>query len=94
MILFLQGALMVCFLVAGAFFWRFWRQTHDRLFLLFALSFWIQAFTRMALTFFSESEGRTYFYLLRLVAFGLILGAIAMKNIGTGRAARSGAIRK
>ena len=85
MILFLQGALTVCFLVAGAFFWRFWRQTHDRLFLLFALSFWIQSFTRVALTVVSESEGRVYFYLLRLLAFGLILAAIAMKNIGGSR---------
>ena len=94
MILFLQGALTVCFLVGGAFFWRFWRQTHDRLFLLFALSFWIQAFTRVALTVFSESDGRIYFYLLRLVAFGLILAAIVMKNIGTGRVSHAGEVRK
>ena len=85
MILFLQGALTVCFLVGGAFFMRFWKQTHDRLFLLFALSFWIQAFTRIALTVVSENEGRVYFYLLRLLAFGLILAAIAMKNIGGSR---------
>jgi hypothetical protein len=85
MILFLQGAITICFLVAGAFFLRFWKQTHDRLFLLFALSFWIQACTRIALTVVSESDGRVYFYLLRLLAFGLILAAIAMKNIGGSR---------
>jgi hypothetical protein len=94
MILFLQGALTVCFLVAGAFFLRFWRQTHDRLFLLFALSFLIQAFTRVALTVLSESEGRIYFYLLRLLAFGLILAAIAMKNADARGAGHAGAAKK
>jgi hypothetical protein len=84
MILFLQGALAVCFLVAGAFFFRFWHETRDRLFLLFALSFWIQGFTRIALTMFSEHDERVYLYLLRLLAYGLILAAIAMKNLGGG----------
>lgn len=86
MILFLQGALTVCFLVGGAFFLRFWRQTHDRLFLLFALSFFIQAFTRVALSFVAEHDARPFLYLLRLLAFGLILVAIVMKNMGAGRA--------
>jgi hypothetical protein len=94
MILFLQGALTVCFLVAGAFFMRFWKQTHDRLFLLFALSFWIQAFTRIALTVVSENEGRVYFYLLRLLAFGLILAAIAMKNIDGSRLRKVADVKK
>lgn len=94
MILFLQGALTVCFLIAGAFFLRFWKQTHDRLFLLFALSFWIQAFTRIALTVAAEGEGRVYFYLLRLLAFGLILAAIAMKNIGGSRLSKIADVSK
>ena len=43
---FLQGAIAMCFAIAGLFFLRFWRDTRDRLFLLFALSFWLQAMTR------------------------------------------------
>ena len=86
MILYLQGALTICFLVAGAFFWRFWRQTRDRLFLLFALSFWLQAVTRVALTLWSDHDERIYLYLLRLLAYALIVGAIFMKNIGSRQA--------
>ena len=33
---FLLGAVAMASLVAAAFFWRFWRQTHDRFFMLFA----------------------------------------------------------
>jgi hypothetical protein len=40
---FLQGAIAMCFALAGLFFFRFWRDTLDRLFLLFAASFWLQA---------------------------------------------------
>ena len=83
MILYLQGALTICFLVAGTFFWRFWRQTHDRLFLLFALSFWLQALTRIALTALQDYEERIYLYLLRLLAYALIVMAIVMKNVGS-----------
>lgn len=89
MILFMQGALTVCFMVAGAFFLRFWQQTHDRLFLFFALSFWIQAFTRIALSVVAEHDARTFLYLLRLLAFGLILIAIVMKNLDASRAGKS-----
>ena len=83
MILYLQGALTICFLVAGAFFWRFWRQTRDRLFLLFALSFWLQALTRIALTALQDYDERIYLYLLRLLAYALIVMAIVMKNVGS-----------
>lgn len=36
---FLSGAITLGFLVAGLFFLRFWRRTHDRLFLAFAIAF-------------------------------------------------------
>jgi hypothetical protein len=80
MIIFLHGAITICFLAAGLFFFRFWRDTLDRLFLLFALSFWLQALVRIALINV-ETEHRVYFYALRLLAYGLIIAAIVMKNI-------------
>lgn len=79
---FLPGAIAMGFAIAGLFFFRFWRDTLDRLFLLFALSFWLQAMTRVALSLVGGSEERTYWYLVRLLAFLLIVAAIAMKNVG------------
>jgi len=36
---FLSGAVTLGFLVAATFFLRFWRRTHDRLFIAFAAAF-------------------------------------------------------
>lgn len=78
---FLDGAIMICFWVAGLFFLRFWWQTRDRLFAYFALAFWMMAANRIVLSFLlDQSEARTYVYLVRLAAFLLILYAIFDKN--------------
>ena len=71
--------------VAALFFHRFWRATHDRFFLLFAL-----AFLALGVNWFGLSvtgipdEARTSLYLVRLVAYVLIIAAVVDKN----RAAR------
>jgi hypothetical protein len=78
---FMHGGITMLFILAGLFFFRFWRDTLDRLFLLFALSFWLQALTRMGLAFVGGQEERAYLYLLRLLAFLLIIAAISMKNV-------------
>jgi hypothetical protein len=66
---------------AGLFFLRFWRDTRDRLFLMFALAFWTLALNWLGLALVAEpEEGRTFFYLLRLCAFLLILLAVIDKN--------------
>jgi len=66
---------------AGVFFLRFWRQTRDRLFLFFALAFWILVadWTSRELVTPSD-ETRHYFFLLRLAAFVLIIAGIVDKN--------------
>jgi hypothetical protein len=46
----LTGAIAVGWLLAGLFFFRFWRHTRDRFFLWFALSFWLEAGNRIAPT--------------------------------------------
>ena len=77
----LIGAIAVGWLVAGLFFFRFWRHTRDRFFLWFALSFWIEAANRVALGLLhGASEDNALFYLFRLIAYGLILLAIWQKN--------------
>jgi hypothetical protein len=78
----LAGGIAVASLVAGLFFFRFWRHTGDRFFLCFALSFWLEAGNRVALGLLvhPDTERTPLFYLLRLVAYGLILFAIWHKN--------------
>ena len=78
---FLWGASSVAASVAGLFFLRFWRQTRDRFFLVFALAFLALSLNWVGLAATSRAdETRTYFYLLRLAAFVLIIGAIVDKN--------------
>lgn len=77
----LMGAIAVASLVAGLFFFRFWRHTRDLFFLFFALSFWIEAANRAALGLLvGANEDGVLFYSVRLVAYGLILAAIWHKN--------------
>jgi hypothetical protein len=77
----LSGAIAVASLMAALFFFRFWRQTRDRFFLYFALSFLIEAANRVALALLlGADEDDALFYSVRLVAYGLILLAIWQKN--------------
>lgn len=75
------GAAAMAAAVAGLFFLRFWRDTGDRLFLNFAIAFWLFGLTRVAVAFLpASSEHEIYFYLVRLAAFALILIAVIDKN--------------
>ena len=76
----LMGAIVVASFIAGLFFFRFWRSTRDSFFLFFALSFWIEAGNRIALGVLVASELEPVFYMLRVVAYGLIVVAIVHKN--------------
>jgi hypothetical protein len=77
----LMGAIAAGWLVAGLFFFRFWRQTRDRFFLWFALSFWLEAIDRITLGLMAPaSEDNPAIYGLRVVSYGLILLAIWQKN--------------
>lgn len=78
---FLSGMLVVLSLAIAAFQWRFWRSTKDRLFLFFMVAFILFAATRCGLFLISDdSETRSYFYLLRFVAFSAIVAAVIDKN--------------
>ncbi|HEY9504403.1 MAG TPA: DUF5985 family protein [Gemmatimonadales bacterium] len=79
--LLVSGAIVMGYAVAGLFFLRFWRDTRDRLFLIFAVAFWIFGVQRLALTLSRDMvEDQTGLYLVRLFAFLLILAAIVDKN--------------
>ena len=78
---FLSGALTMGFLVAGLFFLRFWKRTHDGLFIAFALACWLLGLTQALLALSNiPVEERSWLYLLRLAAFALILVSIGYKN--------------
>lgn len=79
--LLLMGGITVASIVISMFFFRFWRKSADRFFLLFALSFLIQGLNRITIaldTFGSESSILNYS--IRLLAYALILVAILDKN--------------
>lgn len=77
----LEGAIALGFVVAGLFFLRFWRETHDRLFLLFGLAFFILAVNRVGLVLALQHEMNPRgLYWVRFLAFSLILLAIGDKN--------------
>jgi hypothetical protein len=78
---FVSGILVAGYAIIALYFLRFWRDTRDRLFVLFAGAFAVLATQRMGLTFVTQgSHHSTWMYLLRLIAFGLILFAIIDKN--------------
>ena len=78
---FFAGAACMSLLVIALFFIRFWRKTHDRLFLFFATAFlvlMVERIIRVAMA--TETEWAPYVYSVRWLAFVLILIAIVDKN--------------
>jgi len=66
---------------AGLFFLRFWRDSRDRLFLVFALAFFVLSLNWLALVAAPVATGTHHFaYVIRLVAFVLLLVGIVDKN--------------
>ena len=77
----LMGAVAMASLVAALFFLRFWSRTRDPLFGFFSAAFAIDAISRIALGMSHPAEElEPFFYLARLVMFGLIIAAIVQKN--------------
>jgi hypothetical protein len=78
---FLMGVIAMASTVAALFFLRFWRDTGDRLFLIFSAAFFLLAATRVGLALSQvHQEPQTHWYWVRLAAFVLILIAIVDKN--------------
>jgi uncharacterized membrane protein len=78
---FLSGAVTMGFAIAGVFFLRFWRRTRDTLFLAFAAAFALLGLNQALLALaYVPAEERSLLYLLRLLAFAIIIGAIVRKS--------------
>ncbi len=77
----LIGGIAVAGLAVALFFLRFWRSTGDRFFLYFALAFVLEGANRIPQAWMEDRDGSgPLFYIVRLVAYGLILVAIWQKN--------------
>lgn len=78
---FLLGVIVTTSLTASLFFLKFWKQTRDVLFLGFAAAFLIEGINR-TLRLFAENpaEASPSIYIVRGLAFLLLLGAIMYKN--------------
>ena len=78
---FLSGAVAFGAIICGLLFLRFWRRTREELFLAFALAFALLGLGQTILAIGDiPTEERSSLYLIRLLAFLLILFAIYRKN--------------
>jgi hypothetical protein len=76
----LGGAIVAGFAVAALLLLRFWRRSRDRLFLWFAVAFFLLGAQRAVVLITQDEELAAPSYILRLLAFGLIIWAVADKN--------------
>lgn len=82
----LIGAIAMASATISLFFFSYWRSTRDRFFLFFALAFLLEAINRILLAIASvRGEDAPEYYLIRLLAYSLILIAIVDKNRPKGR---------
>jgi hypothetical protein len=81
MIDFMTGLVTMGYMASALFFLRFWTRTGDRLFLAFFIAFALFA-TEQALLAWARAmrEEETWFYLMRLVGFALIIAGVIDKN--------------
>jgi Family of unknown function (DUF5985) len=75
---FLHGAVAMAAFTAGVFFFRYWRTTRDRLFLLFGIAFWLLTANWTIPTFAVELAPHAH--VLRFLGFALIAYAVFAKN--------------
>lgn len=85
---FMWGVLAMSSLVAALFFLRFWRATRERLFAFFSLAFVGLAATWVGLAIINhpaDEAQQEYAYVVRLVAFVILIIGIIDKNRRSGR---------
>jgi uncharacterized membrane protein HdeD (DUF308 family) len=75
------GAIVMGYFTAGLLFLRFWSRTQDPLFLIFAAAFGLLGVHRMLLAVDTRSaEDQVPYFLMRLLAYILIVLALYLKN--------------
>jgi hypothetical protein len=75
------GAVAMAAAALGLIFLRYWRDSRDRFFLFFALSFFVQALNRVLVALApTPQEASPWHYGVRFLAYVLIVLAILDKN--------------
>lgn len=88
--LFAWGMLAMACIAIGLLFLRLWRLSGERLLLFFALGFLVFALNWIGLGLAHPTEeSRHWFYLVRMLAFALIIVGIVDKNRSRREAARA-----
>lgn len=95
MAIFFAGIACAAFGASGVFFFKFWRASRDPFFFYFTIACWLLAIERCAILALDRapkapeigSESGIWVYLIRLVAFVVILIGVIQKN-KRGRAPR------
>lgn len=77
---FISGCIFLGFLVVAGHFFKFWRTTRDRFFLLFAVAFFLLGVEKFIVALFIGAETLSCIYIVRLVASCFIIAAIVDKN--------------
>lgn len=78
---FLLGFIAGCATAACFFFLRFWKDTHDSLFLAFAGFFGLMAVSNaLVLCLPRPNEGSPWLFLVRVASVLMVIGAILKKN--------------
>lgn len=81
MVCFFSGSIFALFLVISLFFLRYGQRTGERLFYLFSVSFFLMALERfLTVSLQLDDEKQWFLYLIRLVAFLLIIKAVVDQN--------------
>jgi len=87
---FLLGFISASSLAASLFFFKFWRDTRDFLFLAFAIFFLVQGGLKTAIGGLPHpNQGHLWIYLLRLTSVLFVIFAILWKNTGQRSSGRS-----
>jgi hypothetical protein len=82
---FWNGANAMDGIIAGVVFLTYWRDSRDRLFVFFAVAFWVLALQWTVIAAIDPAdEHRHLLYLPRLIAFASIAVGIADKNRSPG----------
>ena len=85
-VLFLWGAIACACWVGALFFLKYWRRTHDRLFLFFSAAFWIFSLNWILLANTPpDYESRHWVYFVRVAGFACMIAGILEKNRGAGQ---------
>ena len=79
---FFAGVVSMGFLIVAVFFFRFWRESRDRLFAFFAVAFLLMAADHPVIAFLENgNEVNVLPYVIRLLAYAIILAGIVDKNL-------------